>query len=207
MNSPEPVPAKRRWSVGRWILLGAALMLLPVFVVGVAALSFVTLDRDAAVLRREVVTATHSQWKTKVQVSAGWFTLSAARAILHFVAHEHRQEAQLALASVSRASVGVYERQGSSAVTASLADVFVRTDRSMQKRNLHRLVSVQDDGKTVLVYASDTRNEDDPIDLCVAVVDRDQLVVVSSTMKPAALQKLIETHLPKGGLGAKLAAL
>ena len=66
--TPPPVarPRRRRWP---WIVLG--LLLMPVAGLALAAYSFLTLDRHASLLRREVMAATGGEWGTQVQVSVG----------------------------------------------------------------------------------------------------------------------------------------
>lgn len=206
MNSPVPpsVPvAKSERRLARWMLLGLLLLITPVVLVGVGVASLFRLNRDAAFLRSEVMTATDSDWNTKVQVSAGWCTLTTARTIMRFVAHEHQDEARLALAAVRRASVGVYERVGR-AGELSAESVVTGLDRKMSARGWSRLVGVFDRGETVLVYASDDLDSGDQVELCVAVVDGDDLVIVSTKVDAGKLVELAEKHLPKGGLREKL---
>lgn len=204
--SDSPAPVRRRWSLLRWIGLCFLVALVPVVILVVAALSFVTLDRDAATLRQEVVAASNAKWKTKVQVSAGWATLAAARTVLRFVDHEHRNEARDALAAVRRASVGVYERAGR-AGDASPERLFAHVDRAMGERRWTRLVGVDDERSIVLVYTTEAKVDDEDIGVCVAVVNDDQLVVLSTSLRQKALLKLIERHVPRDTLHAQLAAI
>ena len=209
MNSPVPPPvpvAKSERRLARWMLLGLLLLITPIVLVGVGVASLFRLNRDAAFLRREVMTATESDWNTKVQVSAGWCTLTTARTVLRFVAHEHPDEARLALAAVRRASVGVYERVGR-AGELSAERVIAGVDRKMSARGWSRLVGVFDHGETVLVYASDDLDSGDQVELCVAVVDGDDLVIVSTKIDAGKLVELAEKHLPQGGFREKLAKL
>src|SRR6185369_15866905 len=109
MNPSVPSTVKSRRSVGWWVALACGLLLTPFLLLGIGVLSMLTLDRDAAFLRREVMASTDTKWHTKIQVSAGWVTLGAIRTGLKFIQAEHIDEARLALRAVRSASVGVYE--------------------------------------------------------------------------------------------------
>lgn len=194
MNTPAPstpvtAPRRRRWP---WVL---ALCLAPFVVLGVAAVSYVTLDRDAAALRRHVVAATQAEWETKVQLSLGRATLGAAKICLAMVGSSELQDARSALAAMKYVSVGVYELT-SKRVTISREQFFHDTDRAMQKRGWTRLVGVADGEDNVLVYVEEDAAADAPVELCVAVVSGRDLVIASTSIDPDALQGLIERHAP-----------
>ncbi len=205
MNPVTPSPVARRRSVGWWIALGLGLLLTPLVVFGVGAISMLRLNSDAAVLRREVMAASEAKWQTKVQVSVGWVTLGAVRTGLQFIQAEHIDDARLALKAVRSASVGVYEcnsRRGD----LSLKQLFDQTDTVMRQRGWSRLVAVADGDKTVLIYTSDDMGSGNRIDLCLAVVDGNEMVVVSTNVDATVLAELAERHMPKDELRAKLRA-
>jgi hypothetical protein len=202
MNAPVPPLLQPRRRYGRWVLLALVVMVTPLVIVGVGVASMFTLSRDAAVLRREVMAATDADWHTKVQVSVGGITLGAVRTGLQFVQAEHMDEARLALAAVRSASVGVYE-SNERVGELSLRQLFTRTDQRMRSRGWSRVVGVAEGRETVMVYASDDPGSDGRIELCVAVVDGRQMVVVSTRINGDALQKLVERHVPKGELRGK----
>jgi hypothetical protein len=56
----------------------------------------------------------------------------------------------------------------------------------------------------LLFYSTDDPGSDGRLDVCVAVVNDNQMVVVSTTVDPDSLLKLVEMHLPKGELRNKL---
>jgi hypothetical protein len=189
MNTVTPPAAPRR-RIWPWVL---GICLAPFVVVGVAAVSYLTLDHDARVLRREVMAASDSDWHTKIQVSVGGLTLGALRTGLMFVHHKDIADARLALSSVKGASVGVYELS-SPGKNWSRDRLFVRTDEAMQRRGWTRLVGVADGKETVLIYSSTDSWNRDNVDLCLAVVDGRQLVVVSTTVDASRLAELVEKH-------------
>lgn len=199
MNSPGQNPAPRR-SYRRWLLLGIGLCLAPVLLLALVALSYVTLDRDAAVLRRQVMAATPAGWGTRVQLDVGHTTLEAIRSGLYFVHDRNIADARLALAAVRHASVGVYER-ASGMADWSRPQLFAAADRAMGRRGWTRLVGVADPQHTVLVYASRDIAADKPVDLCLAVVEEQKLVVVSTTVDATLLAELAARHAPGEGRG------
>jgi hypothetical protein len=187
---PTPTPRRHVW---RWVLLGAGICLTPFVVIAVAAVSFLTLERNASVLRNQVMDATDAGWSTKVQVSVGGLTLGALRQGLRFVHNKDMAEARLALGSVRHASVGVYERT-SAGTSWSREQLFNDTDRVMQKRGWVRLVGVADQKDTVLIYVPQDMKDDEPIDLCLATVSGKEMVVVSTSIDATKLAELVELH-------------
>lgn len=185
-----PAPAPRRRRLWPWIL---GLALAPFVVLGIAAASVLTLDRDAAALRRHVMAASGTEWSTKVQVSVGGLILGGLRTGLWFAPGDEVADARLALGALRHASVGVYERVGG-ALALSRQELLVSTDRAMQRRGWTRLVGVAEPKETVLIYVSDDADADGPLELCLAVVADKELVVVSTAVAPEALQTLIERH-------------
>jgi hypothetical protein len=191
LQPPPAVPAAapRRRRLWPWI---AGICLAPFLLLGIVAASVLTLDRDAVTLRQHVMTATDAGWNTKIQLSIGRLTLGAVRQCLWFVHDENVADARLALKAVKHASVGVYERDSRGPAGWSREELFLDTDKAMRKRGWSRLVGVVDHGDTVLVYAPEKLDLDDSVDLCVAVVNDRELVVVSTAVDARVLGRLIE---------------
>lgn len=181
-----PRPKRRLWP---WILLGVVCA--PFVLLGAAAVSYLTLDRDAAVLRREVMRASGADWNTRVQFSAGRASFATARGCLSIVQNDKVDEARHALAAVKGASVGVYELRGRDR-DWSRADLAHRTDVAMRSRGWTRAVGVLDGRQAVLVYVPEDADAVDEV--CLAVLDGRQLVVVSAELRPDQLVTLIERH-------------
>ena len=175
-----------------WWILGCCL--LSVVALSVVAYSFLTLDREAATLRKQVVASTNGQWKTRVQFSAGRMTMNFVRAGFSFVDRAEMVDAKLALNSVCRASVGVYERGTKETSSWSRAQLLLDTDKAMNRRGWSRLVGVISHDDTVLIYGSARSDADDPVDICLTVANDRQLVVVSATVNPDKLSELVEKH-------------
>ena len=186
----SPAPRHRVWP---WVLLGVGICLTPFLLLGIAAVSYLTLDRDVRVLRQHVMAATDANWSTKAQVSVGRFTLATIGQGLRLVPHKDIADARLALRAVKHVSVGVYERTSGTA-DFSPEQFFGETDRAMQQRGWTRLVGVADQHESVLVYVQDDLAEDDPIEICVAVVNGKEMVVASTTIDAVALGELVAKH-------------
>jgi hypothetical protein len=190
--TPSVTPTPRR-HVWRWVLIGAGLCLTPFLLLGVAAISYLTLNRDVRVLRNHVMEATGAVWNTRVQMSVGSMTLGAIGQGLRLVDNQDMDDARLALRSVKHASVGVYDRS-SGGNDWSREQLFTRTDRAMQKRGWIRMVGVVEKKETVLVYVQDVPDDDEPFEICVAVVNGKEMVVCSTTIDAEALGDLIAKH-------------
>ena len=191
--NPVPQSSAPRRPVWRWVLLGVGICLTPFVLLAMVAASYLTLDRDVAMLRRHVMDATDAGWSTKVQMSVGRFTLGAIGQGLRFVQHKDIADARLALRAVKHASVGVYERAAKED-TWSREELFTETDRAMQKRGWTRMVGVADQKDTVLIYIPTDMKEDGPIELCLAVVSGKELVVASTSVDPEALSAIVAKH-------------
>jgi len=192
MNPAQTTPAPRR-HVWRWVLLGAGICLSPFLLLGAVALSYLTLDSDVRVLRQHLMAATDANWHTKVQMSVGRTTLGAIGQGLRFVHAKDVDDARLALRAVRHASVGVYERT-SGGTSWSQEQLFTETDRAMHKRGWTRLVGVADNKEAVLVYVQEDMDADEPVEICVAVVNGKEMVVASTTVDAAALGELVAKH-------------
>lgn len=187
---PSPVPvAPRKRRIWPWVV-GA--LLSPFVVIGAAAWSYLTLDRPAKALRGHVMAATDADWKTKVQFSAGSLTLGTVRSCIWLIDDVRKQpEVRLALQSVRGVSVGVYERRGGrSGWHCDEEKLMNDTDRAMTRRGWTRLVGVCERDDTVLVYVP--AGSDEPDEICVAVVNGREMVVVSARLNPSALVRLVE---------------
>jgi hypothetical protein len=174
-------------------LLFAGLCLAPVLLLGIAAVSYLTIDRDVRVIREHVMAATGARWATRLQMNVGRLTLGAIGEGLRFSAIENVDTARLALDAVRGASVGIYAREANGG-RIPLEKLFLATDRAMQNRGWTRLVGVAKSTEQVLVYVPSRPDERGPIDVCVAVVSGKELVVASARLNPEALQFLLAKH-------------
>lgn len=195
---PQSVSFGRRFL--RWFLISVGLCVAPIVMLGVVVASCLMLDRDTAVLREEVMDATGADWSPKVQLSIGRGIIGTTAAGLYFVNAEGVDDARLAIKAVRNASVGVYERR-SKGDDWSREELFRKTDHAMAERGWSRMVGVADGKETVLIYTQDESDPDADIDLCIAVVNPTELVVVSTTVNGEALGQLVARH--TGGLGSK----
>jgi hypothetical protein len=186
MNPSAPSSRPRR--IWPWVLL---VLLSPFVVVGAVAVSILTLDGDARVLRREVMAASDTHWHTKIQCSVGGVVLGVARTVLDFVPHKNATDARAALAAIRHASVGVYELAGPEPEW-SASQLFGHVDDVMAGRGWTRLVGVEDNRDRVLVYAEEQGGGSNRLNLCLAVMEDRELVVVSTSVDSDQLAKAVQ---------------
>jgi hypothetical protein len=181
--------------VFRWLAISVGVCLLPIVALAVVAVSCLRMDGDSRALRNQVMTATGEIWDTKVQLSAGRALFAGVGAGLHFVDERGVDEAKIALKAVHWASVGVYERTADRTAW-SRRDLFEKTDTVMTKRGWTRAVGVADGDDTVLIYTKPSTTNDS-LEVCLAVLDRNDLVIASASVDAGALAGLVEMHAPK----------
>jgi hypothetical protein len=185
-HAATAAPRKRiRW--WQWLLMiGAAGVVLLATVV----VNAVTLARDAAVLRDEIVATLGVDAKTTVQVSAGPVLLGLARGGLSFV-KDLPAEARLALSAVRKASVGVYtiDRDGRGERAEAM---FASAATAMAQRGWERIVAVNDGDTQVMLFAPLRSGGTSAQKVCVAVCDEDKLIVVTGTLRPEPLVEIAE---------------
>jgi hypothetical protein len=200
MISSPPVRPPRRRRLWPWLL---AILLTPVILLAAAAASYLTLNRDATILRGEVMAATDARWQTRFQFSVGRLTLWAVRTGLACVPGKHIHEARAALQAIKSVSIGVYYLEGST-TRWSRENLFQATDHKMQVRGWFRLVGVAGQREQVLIYMPAA--DDNPRRLCLAVIKGRELVVVSASVDPDCLADFVAAH-AAGSLRPKLANL
>ncbi|MBL9213501.1 MAG: hypothetical protein JNL92_23755 [Opitutaceae bacterium] len=188
LPSPPPAPRRRIWL---WV---AGLCLVPFVVLALVAVSYLSLERDAAALRRQVMRATAGAWTTQVQVSVGSVTLGGLRTALAFVGHPHAATARRGLRAVSRASVGVYRRKDS-VDPGRASSLLLGPDRGMQQRGWTRLVGAQRRDEWVVVYVAADAGTGRSMECCVAVLKPRELVVVSVALEADALGEFLSAVL------------
>lgn len=193
--SATPAPTvRRKRRVWPWIV---GLFVAPWLLLAIVVASYVTLDRDAAALRRHVMAATGADWHTKIQLDVGRVTFGAVRSCLFFMPDEvEARTARQALAAVRHASVGVYEL-ASAKLHLNREQLITHTDHAMQKRGWTRIVGVADGADNVLVYAADDTAAGAPLSLCIAVVNGKELVIVSAEIDADQLNELVIDRLPE----------
>ena len=187
MNDKLSAPAPRRhfW---RWMLAATGVFLA---LAAGGAYNLLTLSREATALRRGVLDSYAGGSSTRIQLSLDGTALGLLRTGLIFAPLP--DEARLALKSVRKASVGVYELDEA----MSRANLLSRADAVMLARGFSRIIGVVEDDETVLIYVPDD-SDADTLDVCLAVMDGKELVVVSARVDSEPLLKLIEQKLPRG---------
>ncbi len=180
--SPRAVRPRRIW---RWLLAGAGLCFAATALV---VYNFVTLNRDAATLRDQLLSALAVPPHMRIQITVGPVFLATVRAGLSVV-DRIPAEARLALRGVRNASVGVYELDGK-VNSSERAQMFSMADKVMDRRGWTRVVGVQDHNSVVLVYLPAKEISSSAERVCVAVCDDKHLVIVSGSLRLEPLAEL-----------------
>lgn len=181
-----PKPRRRWW---RWVL---GILGLCLFMAAVAIVDLLTLNHDAAAMRRAVFAATAAGTTTQVQLSVGPVLLGTVRAGLGFI-HDVPPEALLALKGMKAASVGVYALDRPVSADER-SRVLTAVDPVMTERGWQRLVLASEGKDTVMIYTKPTDDEHDPMRMCLAVCEAREIVIVSATADPAVLAQLAVQH-------------
>lgn len=193
MNSIAPRPPRRsRWRIIAEVSVAAALVWS--IAVAMVASEVLALDGDAAELRREVLSALDLPVERQVQVAVGPATLSATRTLLHFIP-EAPAEAREALNGVVRGSVAVYGLRSHVRAADSRA-VFEAAEHALQPRGWTRVVGVHQDDKVVVIYTPTDPSDDERPEICLAVLDGRQLVIVQGQVDAKALVRLASHRRP-----------
>jgi len=168
-----------------------------VLLLAIAATQLLTLDRPASGLRRALLGAgPESVSSTRVQLSVGPVILGAVRVGLRVVSHPDALRARLALNAIRHASVGVYTLEPAGPLSDSSSQAMRAADQIMGARGWSRLVGVIDADQTVMLYTPDSDGKGRVLDLCVAVRNGHELVIVSTSIEREALVTCIRTFAP-----------
>lgn len=181
-----------------WML---GLMGVSALALAVIAVDLLTLNRETAALRKAMFAATGVSGKMVVQLDIGPAWMLASRVMVACVP-QVPEEARLALKAARRACVGVYQIPRGTKVRDGAA-LMARADEMMAARGWTRTVGVMEKSQTVLLYMPTHPESGDVLQVCVAVCEGSQIVVVSAEVAAKPLQELIAK---KGGFkGAQLA--
>ncbi len=180
-----PSPPSRRW---RRLLLTLAAALVASFALLVWCIyAVITPSREAAGWKKTFLSASGVPCSTTLQLSAGPGLLAVARLVASQI-KEVPPEALAALRSVRSASVGVYELGRDHSIAAGTLEA---CDARMRRLGWRRTVGVRDGRSTVVVYTPDHPHSGESLDVCLAVLEDDKLVLVSGTIAGRYLLPLI----------------
>jgi hypothetical protein len=150
------------------------------------------LDRDTRALRDGLTKATGGAWEEQVEISAGFFTVGLAKAIV--ACTDAPPEARTALSALRGAEVGVY-RQAETAEAPAPSAFLSSADRAMAEQGWERIVGVVNRHDRVAVYVPAKLRSPKDMRFCVAVMQERQLVLVKATGNPEPLVRLASKQL------------
>jgi len=135
------------------------------------------------------------QWHRRFALNVGGLTFGFARFGSSFF--HLPPEPRAALQALHGVEVGVYQLEGPISLP-DYAAILKTADKSMRNRGWERIVGVAQGGQFVAVYASgDLRLKD--VSCCVAVLNDQNLIVVSARGNISPLLELARTHLHDHG--------
>jgi hypothetical protein len=189
---PRPRPSARR--LWLWGLLVTPLLLLALLAAAVA--SCFRLGAEARAVRNELIKSSGVEWRQRIALNAGWFTLGAVRAGLSCVRLD--PAARAALQSIHGAGVGIYQLPAGTP-PPNRAAMLGTADSAMAARGWERVVGVIDGRDLVAVYFP-TNVSVHRLKCCVVVFDGKQMVLVSAQGDP---EPLLEYALAQPGFGSR----
>lgn len=204
-----PIPLLVRFLV---ILLVPALLLYGIT-------GFFRLSAEARSLRNGLTRSLQSQSvdsRERIELRIGAITCYLLRVGLSFAPVP--EEAQLALRAVRGAEVGLYQL-GAGAGTLTPGEVLSAADTAMAQRGWDRVVGVAArEGELVAVYMPEHSSDAQALRLCVAVLNRDHLIVAGGRGNLEPLLELasrqgrlhrpeLGAHLRRGTAPAELCSL
>jgi hypothetical protein len=190
----QPVGRRWVWPVTFFLVITLTLALLVYGITG-----FFRLGRDARALRNsflESEAVTPGAWNKTIELSIGRLTCFAVRTGVSFFPID--PTALTALGVVQGAEVGVYRAPRGTGKT-SAASLLANADAAMAKRGWEPLVKVLNRSESVLIYTPQNAQSGSSIRVCLAVLQRDQLVVVSARANAEALMQLAVAAQDKSG--------
>ncbi len=170
-NSNPTANRRRRWPV---VLLVAAVCL-GWLAVGVSG--FFRVGRDTGALRDSLLQSAPAPWTKTIELSVGSFTCSLARLVTAFF--DLPPEARAAIRAARGAEVAVYT-QPPREVCGNQVDMLSEADRVMENRGWDRIAGVVSHHELVAIYLPKKLRSPRDLRVCVAVLERGQLVVVSA---------------------------
>jgi hypothetical protein len=191
-TNPTIVPPRRGWRLLHWFFIALAAM---VVVVAAEVGSIFLLSAEASDLRRGFADSTDLAMETKVQLSIGPGLLGLGRLVTSFI-DEVPPEAREAMKAVRRTSVGVYELDRLPSETERINFWRLATEKLTQS-GWRQVVSVQEGAQSVMVFMPATESSGDEIEICLAVCEGRNLVIVSAMTATEPLLKLAR-HQSKG---------
>lgn len=186
-SSASTAPPRSRFRVVHWVLIILAAFMIVVVVQAAGALM---LAREARDLRSALHVAAGRPLDREIEFSVGPVLLGLGRTLVSFV-DDVPPEARLALSAVRHASVGIYKFKHRPDAAQRLA-MLEAAAAEMADHNWQRVVTVSDGNDLVMIYVPAELVAGGEIDLCLAVCDGEEMVIVSARIDPEPIQRLVD---------------
>ncbi len=181
-----------------WWLIPLALFIIVPTLLAAGVFSCLSLRGEAQSLRDSLDEVPSLKCEKKIEISIGACVFGAARLGISFLDVE--PEIRAALSSVRSVSVGVYELRNRG-TSHSEAKLLAAADQAMDERNWERMIVVMNPDELIAIYAPRAPTKTAEIDLCLAVVNQHEMVIVSGRADPTPL---LEFALDQAEPSAKL---
>ena len=204
MNLPPAPPLIRPPARRQWICVGLAVLLFPIFALGVIALgvaSYFHLSSDTRALRNGLLKASGVEWRQHIGLNIGSTTLGVVRAGLAFAPLDAK--ARAAVQALRGVEVGIYQLTPGTKPPDRAAMLAV-ADTVLNARGWERVVGVMEGDELVSVYVPGETISAHHVKCCVVVFDGRQLVVVSARADAAPLRECLRNQ---SDLPAKMRSL
>lgn len=186
-----PRPSGRRRLLHWFLIISAAATL----VVAVKLVGIFFVSAEARDLQVAICEAAEGKPDTHLQFSIGPGILSIGRLAVLMI-DDVPPEARQALSAIDRASVGIYQL-AQRISPENRGRMLAAADGRLAAKGWERIVTVVDDRDLVLIYMPRDWDDADDLEVCIAVCDGDELVVVSAQARSRPLMKWVQKHLPK----------
>jgi hypothetical protein len=192
-------PAIRPHSPFRSFWIAVFVVPLALGIAGILYLaSFFIVSGETRALRNAMLEGNRSEYKRIVEVNTGRLPLAAARFGLGFL-NDIPPEARQMMASLRKGEVSVYKSRHHQKPDGT--KLLENTDRAMDQRGWYRLAGVFWEGRFVAVYLKDAPESERMANVCVAVLDRENLVCASATAEWEPLIELVREKTGRDLLG------
>ncbi|MGV3774616.1 MAG: hypothetical protein ACO1QB_17080 [Verrucomicrobiales bacterium] len=161
--------------------------------------SFFFITGETRALRNAVLEGHSGYFERVVEVNTGRASLVAARLGLSLI-KEAPPEAGQMLSALKKGEVAVYKVRNRFHLDP--VEILRNTDSAMEKRGFYRVVGVFEREHFVAVYLQNNTKNPEKLNVCVATLDRDNMVCVSAEADLEPLWELLREKSQSGEFGA-----
>lgn len=167
-----------------WWLIPLTLFIVVPTLLAAGVFSCLSLRGEARTLRASLGEVPSLRCEKKIELSIGPGVFGAARLGISFLDVE--PEIRAALSSVRALTVGVYELQNRG-TPPSKTGLLASADQAMDEQGWERMIVVMNRDELIAIYTPRDTTDTEEIELCLAVVNHHEMVIVSGRADPTPL--------------------